>query len=457
MDVLDVAAIDDGRAAQFVRLADAHARLDAAAGQPTREPVGVVVAAGARGVLGRRLPAELPGPDDDGRVEQPGPLQVLEQPGDRQVGVPGVLAVVGHHVGVGVPVVVVVRPAGVDLDEPDAALDEPAGEQALAAEVRRAGLRRAFDAVHFEGFLRLLGEIDGLGGVLLHLVREFVAGDAGHEFGVVRAALQVRLVLLLEPVEDVALLVPGHARRQGEVVDRRLVGADDDPLVRGRHEARGPVLRPRDRPAGLVEHDHEARHVLVDRAEAVGHPRAETRVPGQHAAGVHHEHRRAVDGAFGVHGVDEADVIDAGADVGEEVRDVLAALAVLLELPLRADDAALVLVPAPAEGLDGNRLAVEGVQGRLVVEGLDLAGAAVHEQEDDGLGLGRLHRRLGGHRVGEPRRRDFGGPGDGVAHHPGERRPGEPAAGLPEELAPRAAAELVRRDHREAPNSTRTV
>ena len=48
--------------------------------------------------------------------------------------------------------------------------------------------------------------------------------------------------------------------------------------------------------------------------------------------------------------------------VREQVADPLAALAVLLELPLRPDDAALVLVPAAAEGLDGDRLAVERVE-----------------------------------------------------------------------------------------------
>ena len=47
------------------------------------------------------------------------------------------------------------------------------------------------------------------------------------------------------------------------------------------------------------------------------------------------------------------------AEVREEVADPLAALAVLLELPLRPDDAALVLLAAAAERLDRDRLAVE--------------------------------------------------------------------------------------------------
>ena len=80
----------DGGAAEFVGLADADAALDAAAGQPHGEAVGVVVAAGALGVLGGRLPAELAAPDDQRLVEQAALLQVLEQAGDRLVGVAGV-------------------------------------------------------------------------------------------------------------------------------------------------------------------------------------------------------------------------------------------------------------------------------------------------------------------------------------------------------------------------------
>src|SRR5437773_1967297 len=92
---------------------------------------------------------------------------------------------------------------------------------------------------------------------------------------------------------------------------------------------------------------------------------------------------------------------NAAGDVREEVGDVLTALAVLFELPLRPDDAAFVLVPAAAEGFDGDRLAVERVELRFVVEGIDVAGPAVAEDEDDRLGLGREVRLLWGERVDE--------------------------------------------------------
>ena len=67
----------DGGGAEFVGRADADAALDAAAGHPHGEAVGVVVAAGAFGVFGRRLAAELAAPDDERLVEQAALLEVL--------------------------------------------------------------------------------------------------------------------------------------------------------------------------------------------------------------------------------------------------------------------------------------------------------------------------------------------------------------------------------------------
>jgi hypothetical protein len=130
--------------------------------------------------------------------------------------------------------------------------------------------------------------------------------------------------------------------------------------------------------------------------------------------------------------------------VREKVADPLAALAVLLEFPFGSDDAALVLLAAAAERFDGDGLAVEFVELRFVIEGIDVAGAAVHEKEDDALGLSGQRRRLGRERVGELVFR-LGGRGAVEKtiprQQPGERDAGEAGAGLPEELAAGAAAE----------------
>ena len=82
--------------------------------------VAAVLALGAGGS------AELAAPDDQRLFEQAALLQVGEQPGDRQVGLLAARAGAGGVVGVSVP-----RLAGhEELDEPDAALDQPPGHQA---------------------------------------------------------------------------------------------------------------------------------------------------------------------------------------------------------------------------------------------------------------------------------------------------------------------------------------
>ena len=83
VQLLDVERAVDGLVAELVGGADGDARADAAAGQPHGEAVGVVVAAGALGVLGGRLAAELAAPDDDRRIEQAALLEIGEQGGDR--------------------------------------------------------------------------------------------------------------------------------------------------------------------------------------------------------------------------------------------------------------------------------------------------------------------------------------------------------------------------------------
>ena len=90
---------------------------------------------------------------------------------------------------------------------------------------------------------------------------------------------------------------------------------------------------------------------------------------------------------------------------GEEVADLHAALAAGPELPRR-----LQQVPGGGELhprlLPGDGLPVVLLEHRLGVEGIDLARPAVHEQEDDALGLRcevRLAARSGRRRVRAPR------------------------------------------------------
>ena len=80
----------DRAVADLVGGAVGHAPLDPAAGQPDREALAVVVAAGGRiGIsFGDRQPADLAAPVDERRVEQPALLEVLDQGRGRLVGPP---------------------------------------------------------------------------------------------------------------------------------------------------------------------------------------------------------------------------------------------------------------------------------------------------------------------------------------------------------------------------------
>ena len=69
MQMLHVEAIGDGRAAQFIGLADTRAALDSAAGHPHRESIRVVIAASALGILRRGLASKFAAPDDQRLIQ----------------------------------------------------------------------------------------------------------------------------------------------------------------------------------------------------------------------------------------------------------------------------------------------------------------------------------------------------------------------------------------------------
>ena len=99
-----------------------------------------------------------------------------------------------------------------------------------------------------------------------------------------------------------------------------------------------------------------------------------------------------MDWRIGSHGFDERHVIDAGCEIREEVRYPLSAFPVLLELPARLDNSSLIAMSTAAEGFNVHRFSIHSDHVRFVVECVDVAGAAVHVQEDDGLGFGRVMR-----------------------------------------------------------------
>ena len=84
MQVADVVSVDDGLVAKFVGLTVARSGVDAAAGHPIGEALGVVVAASVAALIDRLSP-EFASPDDEGFLKQTALFEVGQQPGDGAV------------------------------------------------------------------------------------------------------------------------------------------------------------------------------------------------------------------------------------------------------------------------------------------------------------------------------------------------------------------------------------
>ncbi len=94
----------------------------------------------------------------------------------------------------------------------------------------------------------------------------------------------------------------------------------------------------------------------------------------------------------GVHRFHDGDVVDDFGQVRQQLGKLRAALAVLGELEFRAEQRRVRIDERGAiafQQLRRRQRAVELRQLRLVVEQLQMAGRAGHEQKDDALGLGR--------------------------------------------------------------------
>ncbi len=272
VEIVDADGLFLGFVAELVSGTDDLAAADFSTGHPDGHRAGVVVAAEAS--LGDGHAAEFAVPDDEGIVEHAAGFEVGEQPGDGGVGGGGVAGVVCADVFVSVPgvEVLVAEAAVLKLDEADAAFDEAAGHEALAAEGFGVALVEAVEGFGGGGFA---GEIDGFGRGALHAVGEFVAFESGGEFRVGGSLGGVDRVEFGEGGETFALFVVGEAGGRFEIENWVAGGAEDGALVGGGHEAGGPVGGSAEGSAALVIEDDVAGEVFIDGAEAIGDPGAE--------------------------------------------------------------------------------------------------------------------------------------------------------------------------------------
>ncbi len=134
-------------------------------------------------------------PEDKGILQQPPLLQVADQRRRRPVEAGAHVAVIAGDVFVRVPVApreAVVRPAP-DLHKADPALQQPPGNQAVAAEVLRDALVQPVHPVRGRGFPR---DVEHFRGAQLQPGGQLVGGDSGVKARVAGAGLLVPAVHL---------------------------------------------------------------------------------------------------------------------------------------------------------------------------------------------------------------------------------------------------------------------
>ena len=145
--VVHVDLVLDRLVAELVGCAIGEAGLDATTSQPGREPIGIVIATGNFlfvGILNVGGSAKFTAPPDDGVLQQPPLLQVLQKPSDRFVDRLCPRFVL-RQFRMLIKIVSPTSGAGGDLNKANAVFAEAAGHQALAPEIVRLLLT---DSIH---------------------------------------------------------------------------------------------------------------------------------------------------------------------------------------------------------------------------------------------------------------------------------------------------------------------
>ena len=214
-----------------------------------------------------------------------------------------------------------------------------------------------------------------------------------------------RLASLSERIRSIVLRrsASDYALRQIQIQHRLVARPQHRRLIHRRQEA---VLVHRQ--AGLlravrIRHHHVGRQRFRLRAQPVHDPTSHRRKSRNHAARHHLILRRRVHHHVAVHRADHAQVVDNLRLVRKQVGNFNPRLAVLLERPLAPQNPRLgidVLILHVAE-FRRALLAVQLIEQRLRIPGLQMRRPARHVHEDERLGLRLVRhvRRLGRQRI----------------------------------------------------------
>ena len=279
--------------------------------------------------------------------------------------------------------------AVVEVDKANSALDHPARQQAHSSEVGRL---LGVQAVQPVDVLGLPAQVDQFGTGHLHAEGQFVVPDPGRQAAVVRAFVQVSLVPLLELAQDGLLVLPGDRTGRLQIFQGRSLGGKHGSLVDGRQEARSDhrlaVAHV------VVGHHHVGRQVVGFAPQAVEHPGAHAGLSHQQGPRVDDGDGGTVDEGLVVAGADDREVVGEFRELRKQVGDFQPGLAVLPEYTSRPHQPGFIRLDlGQADALPQvtgrKKLAVIFLQLGLWIEGFELAGAALQEDEDDAPGLGR--------------------------------------------------------------------
>ena len=313
VEVVDMDFAGDCAVAHVVGLAIGEAAFDSAAGHPGAEAFGLVFASvlldrrGAAEILAPWGAAKFTAPHDERVFEQAARFQILEQGGDRLIGLRTQLGQVAADIAVVIPA------AHRHLHKAHAGLAEFARKQT------GAGVPVGVLAVHAVKFSR--------GFAFLRDVHDLRRGGlhAEGEFEVLDHAFHVRFAV--EFADEAAV----HALDQSDALALHVVAGGDVPqildgrcLVGERDSERGALMNRGEKSGAIFAHAagldrDEAGQVLIFCAEAVADPRAHGRTHFGKGAGVELQRRSEVLRVVGIHAAQQADVVGHACEMRHEI------------------------------------------------------------------------------------------------------------------------------------------
>src|ERR1700730_3197386 len=110
-------------------------------------------------------------------------------------------------------------PPGVQLDKTHTALNEPAGQQAVAPERRGIGI---VESVQLLSGFSFLGQLNRFRSSRLHLISQLIGADTRFELGIAGVLLREALIEVLQKIELAALLLLRGAGGRLQVQDGRI-------------------------------------------------------------------------------------------------------------------------------------------------------------------------------------------------------------------------------------------